>query len=95
MAIEHQLKQAPRRNWIRTPLTSVVTQQDVINIDFISKIRMDLTAFRVIVHHGVTGGTGYSGSTQAYACADAAETEVVFAKFFDAINNTGVLVDIA
>lgn len=85
--------QAPKRNWLYTPTTSVETARYLINLDFVSKIRADLANFRVIVHHGVTGGTGYSGSTQAFQCADATETAAVYTQFVDAVMATGVVIN--
>jgi predicted alpha/beta-fold hydrolase len=77
-----------RVNWIITP------EGDLINIDFISKIRVDLTTFRVIIHHGITGGTGYSGSTQAYTYADAVEAQAAYDVIQQAIIDLGVVKDL-
>lgn len=93
MAVENTLQPTPRKNWILTPVTSGTTIQHLVNLDFVSKIRIDETNFRVIIHHGITGGAGYSGSTQSLQCADLPETEAVFTKFQTAVDLTSNMID--
>ena len=76
------------RNFIMTP------EGDLINLDFVSKIRKDNVNFRVIIHHGVTGGAGYSGSTQAYTYADAPATQAAFDVLVNAVIATGRVIDL-
>jgi predicted alpha/beta-fold hydrolase len=77
-----------RVNWIITP------EGDPINLDYVTKIRKDLVNFRVIIHHGVTGGTGYSGSTQAYQYADAVAAQAAYDVLVQAILDLGIVKDL-
>lgn len=78
----------PSTKWIRW------TDKVILNINFISKVLLDTTTFRVMVYHGISATTGSTGGQQTITYSDLPTATAAYDKLVSAIGELADVKDI-